>query len=207
MRHWQLTPPRRGSHVATDRRNAILEGAARVIARRGVRGLRMEELASEAGVSTALIYYHFKDRAGVLRHTLEFISDRADRYTSGEDGAEVPYDPRQELERSLLLEFQDAHEVRENSTAWGELRASAVFEPELRGDLARATLTWIHDVADLLGGIRPTAPAPALTASAERLTGLLEGLSTRWLSGALPLPHARELVKEAVTIEIERLSR
>ncbi|MFB7937582.1 TetR/AcrR family transcriptional regulator [Streptomyces sp. NPDC056049] len=193
--------------MATDRRNAILEGAARVIARRGVRGLRMEELAAEAGVSTALIYYHFKDRAGVLRHTLEFISDRADRYTSGGGGLNVPRDPRQELVQSLLLEFQDLPEVRENSTAWGELRASAVFEPELRGDLARATLTWIHDVADLLGGIRPTAPAPALTASAERLTGLLEGLSTRWLSGALPLPHARELVKEAVTLELERLSR
>ncbi|MER7949277.1 TetR/AcrR family transcriptional regulator [Streptomyces sp. NPDC096079] len=196
--------------MATDRRSAILEAAARVIARRGVRGLRMEELATEAGVSTALLYYHFKDRAGILRHTLEFISDRADRYTSeAGDGAgrstEAPSDARTELERSLLLEFQDAPEVRENSTAWGELRASAIFEPELRGDLARATLAWIHDVADLLSCVRPMTPAPALTASAERLTGLLEGLSTRWLSGALPLDHARELVREAISVEIERL--
>ncbi|MFI0924320.1 TetR/AcrR family transcriptional regulator [Streptomyces sp. NPDC021012] len=202
--------------MSTDRRRAILEGAARVIARRGVRGLRMEELATEAGVSTALIYYHFKDRAGVLRHTLEFISDRADRYTSdasgpghpdGHDGPDGPRDALQELEQSLLLEFQDLPEVRENSTAWGELRASAIFEPELREDLARATLTWIYDVADLLGRIRPSTPAPALTAAAERLTGLLEGLSTRWLSGALPLDHARELVKEAVSTEVERLGR
>ncbi|MEU9321926.1 TetR/AcrR family transcriptional regulator [Streptomyces sp. NPDC048295] len=196
-----------GNHVATDRRRDILEGAARVIARRGVRGLRMEELAAEAGVSTALIYYHFKDRAGALRHTLEFISDRAERYTSDEDGTAGPHDARQELVRSLLLEFQDVPEVRENSTAWGELRASAIFEPELRGDLARATLAWIHDVATLLGHILPTVPAPALTASAERLTGLLEGLSTRWLSGALPLAHARELMREAVHVEIQRLSR
>ncbi|MFF6868387.1 TetR family transcriptional regulator [Streptomyces sp. NPDC012450] len=193
--------------MATDRRRAILEGAARVIARHGVRGLRMETLAAEAGVSTALIYYHFKDRAGTLRHTLEFISDRADRYTCEGDDAPDARDARQELEQSLLLEFQDVPEVRENSIAWGELRASAIFEPELRGDLARATLTWIHDVADLLGRVRPTAPAPALTASAERLTGLLEGLSTRWLSGVLPLPHAHELVREAVSVEIERLDR
>ncbi|AJF63789.1 TetR family transcriptional regulator [Streptomyces vietnamensis] len=194
--------------MATDRRRAILEGAARVIARRGVRGLRMDELATEAGVSTALIYYHFKDRASVLRHTLEFISDRADRYThaSDEDGPGGPHDALQELEQSLLLEFQNLPEVRENSIAWGELRASAIFEPELRGDLARATLTWIHDVADLLSCVRPSTPAPALTAAAERLTGLLEGLSTRWLSGALPLDHARRIVKEAVSIEVERLS-
>lgn len=193
--------------MATDRRKAILEAAARVIARRGVRGLRMEELATEAGVSTALLYYHFKDRAGILRNTLEFISDRADRYTSEEEYAAGPLDARQELEQTLLLEFQDLPEVRENSTAWGELRASAIFEPELRGDLAGATLAWIHDVADLLGRIRPSTPAPTLTASAERLTALLEGLSTRWLSGALPLAHARELTREAVTVELERLNR
>ncbi|WP_432082826.1 TetR/AcrR family transcriptional regulator [Streptomyces sp. WAC 04229] len=191
--------------MATDRRTAILEGAARVIARRGVRGLRMEELAAEAGVSTALIYYHFKDRAGVLRHTLDFISDRAERYTSDGDDSGEPHDARHELEQSLLLEFQDTPEVRENSTAWGELRASAIFEPELRGDLAGTTLDWIHYVAALLGRIQPTATAPSLTASAERLTGLLEGLSTRWLSGTLPLPHARELVKDAVSIEIQGL--
>ncbi|MFF7443497.1 TetR/AcrR family transcriptional regulator [Streptomyces sp. NPDC008122] len=191
--------------MTTDRRAAILEGAARVIARRGVRGLRVEELAAEAGVSTALVYYHFKDRAGVLRHTLEFIGDRAERYTAATEGATGPSDPRQELERSLLLEFQDTPEVRENSTAWGELRASAIFEPDLRADLARASLTWVHDVAALLAQVCPHVPAPVLTASAERLTALLEGLSTRWLSGALPSPHARELLREALSVEISHL--
>ncbi|MFG3527469.1 TetR/AcrR family transcriptional regulator [Streptomyces sp. NPDC047917] len=193
--------------MTTDRRTAILEGAARVIARRGVRGLRVEQLAAEAGVSTALIYYHFKDRAGILHHTLEFISDRAGRYTAGVEGAAETAPPHQELERSLLLEFQDHPEVRENSTAWGELRASAVFEPELRKDLARAGLTWTHDVAALLGQACPAVPAPALTAAAERLTALLEGLSTRWLSGATPLAHARELMREAVSVEIGHLNR
>ncbi|MEU7703546.1 TetR/AcrR family transcriptional regulator [Streptomyces sp. NPDC039028] len=193
--------------MATDRRTAILEGAARVIARRGVRGLRVEELAVEAGVSTALIYYHFKDRAGILRHTLEFISDRADRYTAADGGAAEGFDPRGELERSLLLEFQDLPEVRENSTAWGELRASAVFDPELRRELARTGLAWVHDVAALLGEACPTVPAPTLTASAERLTALTEGLSTRWLSGGLPLNRARELMRVAISVELEQLAR
>ncbi|MQS40149.1 helix-turn-helix domain-containing protein, partial [Streptomyces katsurahamanus] len=95
------------------RSTQILEAAARVIARRGVRGLRVEELAAEAGVSTALIYYHFKDRTGVLRQTLEFISDRAERYTTDRDPDEPPPTPREELEQSLLLELQDTVEVRE----------------------------------------------------------------------------------------------
>ena len=185
-----------------DRRTEILRAATRVIARRGVRGLRVAELAAEAGVSIALIYYHFHDRAGILHRTLEFINDRADRYTAERDAAAGPPDPRTDLEQALLLELQDVPEVRENSTAWGELRASAVFEPELREDLARATLTWVHEIAELLGRARPGGTAPAHAAAAERLTSLLEGLSVRWLSGSLPLDHARLLLKEAIALEL-----
>ncbi|MFD9845671.1 TetR/AcrR family transcriptional regulator [Streptomyces parvus] len=189
------------------RSTQILEAAARVIARRGVRGLRVEELAAEAGVSTALIYYHFKDRTGILRKTLEFISDRADRYTASLAPDGKPLSPREEVEQALLLELQDTAEVRENSSAWGELRASAVFDEVLREDLERSTLVWVQEVADLLGRIRPTASAVALTAAAERLTALLEGLSMRWLSGTLRIAHARTLLSEAIDAEIERLGR
>nr|WP_269439547.1 TetR/AcrR family transcriptional regulator [Streptomyces clavuligerus] len=156
------------------RSTQILEAAARVIARRGVRGLRVEELAAEAGVSTALIYYHFKDRTGVLRQTFEFINDRAARYTAVRDPEAPPPTPREELEEVLLLELQDDGEVRENSVAWGELRASAVFEEALREDLARATLVWVQDVAALLGRVQPLAPASSLAAAAERLTAYVE---------------------------------
>ncbi|MFE2992219.1 TetR/AcrR family transcriptional regulator [Streptomyces sp. NPDC059262] len=187
------------------RSTQILEAAARVIARRGVRGLRVEELAEEAGVSTALIYYHFKDRTGILRKTLEFISDRAESYTAQVDPDAEPLSPREELDQRLLLELQDTTEVRENSSAWGELRASAVFDEVLREDLARATLVWVQDVAALLGGVQPMAPAAALAAAAERLTALLEGLSMRWLSGTLRIAHARTLMSDAIDAEVERL--
>ncbi|MFJ6760646.1 MULTISPECIES: TetR/AcrR family transcriptional regulator [unclassified Streptomyces] len=191
----------------TDRRRAILTGAARVIARQGVRGLRVADLAAEAGVSTALIYYHFKDRPGILRHALAFIGDRADRYTATEQGraAARPSDPRQLLEQTLLLEFQDLPEVRENSTAWGELRAHSVFDPELRDELATAGAAWVAEVADHLAVLCPSAPPGAVTAAAERLTALLEGLSVRWLSGLLPLGHARGLLREAIGVEMGRL--
>ncbi|MEU7070188.1 TetR/AcrR family transcriptional regulator [Streptomyces narbonensis] len=187
------------------RSTQILEAAARVIARRGVRGLRVEELAEEAGVSTGLIYYHFKDRTGILRHTLEFINSRAERYTAAQDEAAEPLSPREELDQVLILELQDTPEVRENSTAWGELRASAVFDPVLREDLARATLVWVQEVAALLGRVEPLAPAVGLTASAERLTALVEGLSMRWLSGGITIDHARTLMAEAVEVELARL--
>ncbi|QNS08406.1 TetR/AcrR family transcriptional regulator [Streptomyces xanthii] len=191
----------------SSRSTRILEAAARVIARRGVRGLRVEELAAEAGVSTALIYYHFKDRSGILHHTLEFISDRAGRYTTDRDPGAEPLSPREDLNKTLLLELQDATAVRENSSAWGELRASAVFDEVLREDLKRATVIWTQEVAALLGRVQPNAPAAALSAAAERLTALLEGLSMRWLSGTLQIGWARTLMSEAIDAEVERLGR
>lgn len=187
------------------RSTQILEAAARVIARRGVRGLRVEELAAEAGVSTGLIYYHFKDRTGILRHTLEFINDRAERYTTAHVAEAGPLGPREELDQILLLELQDTPEVRENSSAWGELRASAVFEEVLREDLAKATLVWVQEVAALLGQVQPMASPAALAGAAERLTALLEGLSMRWLSGGLRIDHARDLMHDAVEAELGQL--
>ncbi|WP_406864763.1 TetR/AcrR family transcriptional regulator [Streptomyces sp. HUAS MG47] len=189
----------------TDRRTTILEAASRLIARRGVRGLRMHELATEAGVSTALVYYHFKDRAGALRHTLDFITDRTKRYSAVRRRPDQPSDPLQLLEQTLLLAFQDLHGVREDSTAWGELRASAVFEPELREALARAGESRIREIAGLLTLAQPSAATADAIASAERLTALHEGLNARRLSGALHPEHAGALMKEAIEIEVAHL--
>ncbi|MFF2149670.1 TetR family transcriptional regulator C-terminal domain-containing protein, partial [Kitasatospora sp. NPDC058190] len=59
--------------------------------------------------------------------------------------------------------------------------------------------------AELLGVVRPMSSAVALAGAAERLTALLEGLSTRWLSGSLPVTHARALMTDAIDTEISRL--
>ncbi len=179
-----------------------MEAAVRVIAEDGVRGLRVEKLAAAAEVSTALIYYYFKDRAGILRAALEHINHRAQTYT--EAGGT---DPRAQVEHMLLLELQDADRVRETSVAWGELRASAVFHPDLREPLRTTTEAWNADVETLIrqaqqsGAIAPTADA---STAAERLTTLVEGLSERWHSGSLSLARAREILASAMELEFDR---
>ncbi|AZM53057.1 TetR family transcriptional regulator [Streptomyces sp. WAC 01529] len=188
-----------------DRPTQILEAAARLIARRGVRGLRVEEVSAEAGVSTALIYYHFKDRAGLLRRTLEFIGRRAVRYTDA--ALETSADPRTRLTDLLLLELQDTPRVRENSAAWGELRATAVFDPDLREQLTVATKEWADDLAHLIRQARTAGQAAEDVdprAAAERLTALVEGVSERWLSGTTTLERAHELLRGAVVRELGR---
>ncbi|MFX0578732.1 TetR/AcrR family transcriptional regulator [Nocardia nepalensis] len=186
----------------SDRQTQILEAAIRVIAQDGVRGLRIEKLAAEAGVSVALIYYHFKDRAGVLRRALEHINERAERYTAP---ALSGTDPRAQLEQLLLLEIQDNPDVRNNSIAWGELRATAVFSDDLREQLRASTRTWDDDVRMLVEAAADAGLGPNVldsAATAERLTALVEGLSERWLSGSVSLERARELLAGAVAAEL-----
>ncbi|WP_327417364.1 TetR/AcrR family transcriptional regulator [Streptomyces sp. NBC_01233] len=186
-----------------DRQALILEAAVRVIARNGVRGLRVEELAAEAGVSTALIYYHFKDRAGLVQRTLAFISDRATGYT--DEALKDTEDARAVLLQLLLSELQDTPRVRENSTAWGELRASAIFDADLRETLAASTRSWSQDTADAISDAQAAGLADLHVTpldAAERLTALVEGLSERWLSGSLSLERARELLTGAVDAEL-----
>lgn len=184
-----------------ERQQKILEAAVRVIARSGVRGLRVEKIAAEAGISTSLIYYHFTNRAGLLRRTLEFVSDRAAAYT--EEAAAEAADPRGELELLLFGELQETQAVRENSTAWGELRASAVFAPELREPLAESTRIWVDEVAEVIR--RVDSAGVKAEDAAERLTSLVEGLSERWLSGSMELERARELLRDAIALELDRL--
>jgi AcrR family transcriptional regulator len=186
-----------------DRRVVILEAATRMIAQAGVRGLRVERIAEAAGVSTALIYYHFTDRAGLLRETLAFIADRADRYTMPDPDS---LDARTVLEQVLLRELQDTEDIRENSTAWGELRSTAIFEDYLRDQLRDSTRQWITDITELtakaLAEQTPAATGADPAAIAERLTALVEGLSERWLSGSIPLTRAQHMLRDSIRIEL-----
>ena len=64
------TPKRRGRPPAGGR-EAILAAALRVIRERGIARLTSREVASLAGVSEASVFYHYKDRSGLLQAVFE----------------------------------------------------------------------------------------------------------------------------------------
>lgn len=182
-----------------ERRDAILVAAARVISRRGVRGLRVEQVASEAKVSPPLLYYHFASRSGLIRAALEHASEHAPstalrRTPTGADGFAA-------VETALLAELDDDRAVRDNAIVWGEVSASAVFEPALREDVRRVADEWSATVAQ---GIRRGLDDGSIRAGtdpeevAEILITLVDGLCTRWLAGAIGCERARELLRAAV---------
>lgn len=186
----------------TDRKKALLESTIRMIARKGVRGLRVEEVAQDAGVSVALIYHHFGDRSTLLKCALLYTEQRADEYTK----PLAPASAREELIATVLGEVQDDADVRDNSAAWGELRDAAIFDESLRPTLADLTGQWIDDIAAIVrrghddGSISLSVDPDE---AGQRLTALTEGLSSRWLSGVISISEARGLLERAVIHELQ----
>jgi AcrR family transcriptional regulator len=59
--------------ITTDARARIVRAGARCITREGVTGASMAAIAEEAGVSKALLHYHYHDRATLLAEIAERI--------------------------------------------------------------------------------------------------------------------------------------
>ncbi|MGH3494516.1 MAG: TetR family transcriptional regulator C-terminal domain-containing protein [Sciscionella sp.] len=183
------------------RRNQLLAAACRVIARRGVRGLRVEEVATEAGVSTALIYHHFRGRSGLVTNAMRYINDRLARQADSAAGGTG----RRRLLRRMLSEFAEDDQTRENSAVWGEVRGAAIFDEELRGTVDGATEHWIDQLTELIAaGRQDGSIGGALDARgvAVRLTAMVEGLSNRWLAGLMSTSQAREHITATIRAEL-----
>jgi len=187
----------------TDRRTQLLQTTIGVIAKRGVRGMRVQEIAADAGVSVPLLYHYFGSREGLLEAAMLLASDQAGSYSSR--AAEGARTARDELVAKLVGELQDTDEVRTNSAAWGELRWSAAFEDKLKPVVQRLTREWVDEIAAVIarvvteeGGSVGIDPRRA----AERLVALVEGLSGRWLTGAVELADLQDLLREGIAIEV-----
>jgi AcrR family transcriptional regulator len=83
---------RRGLDAGTpgdDRRTQILEASTRIFPRNGLRGTTIEQVAAEAGVSPATIYWHFGSKDGLIAAMLRRIAptELAERLASVPDEA------------------------------------------------------------------------------------------------------------------------
>jgi AcrR family transcriptional regulator len=185
-----------GALTAPSKREAILEACIAAIASRGVRGLRVNTVAADAGVSTGLLYYHFTDRDGLLSAAFDHINDRARAYRSVGD---LPEDsPRTLLERHVLDEFQDEPAVVEMSAAWHELRSSAIYEDRLRPALARAANDFATELADEIRAAQASGEVDQAV-DADRvglvLDTFMDGLDGRWLCKELSTAEVRDLLR------------
>jgi TetR/AcrR family transcriptional regulator len=67
------------AHASSERsaetRSRILQAAVRQFSANGLAGARTEQIAEEAGVNKALLYYYFKGKEALYAATLELVAD------------------------------------------------------------------------------------------------------------------------------------
>lgn len=148
-------PMRRVRRSPEEARRLILETAQALITRTGPEGLRLQDIAAEAGISHSLILHHFGNRAGLVRAlTQQTTAELRDRLLAAM--AQPESSPEELLDR-VFDSFAGGLAQR---LAW-----LAVMDPEGEAEEMR------HEVADTLHQ-RRLAAAPGLAIPRE---------DTQWL--------------------------
>jgi AcrR family transcriptional regulator len=198
-----------GERAARDR---ILHAACELIAERGINGARIAQIARAAGVSTALVHYHFQTREVLLAETLDYAFDVASAVRlrpagengEGENGTGDSAAKRlaDVVEQSLPTTDPGRREWQ----LWAELWLGAARDPSLRPIAAQMYTryrTWI--AAAIAEGVAAGEFAPVdPQRTADLAMALIDGLGLRVLlcDPAMPLDQARERIGEILAREL-----
>jgi len=186
---------------AEDRRSAILQAACRVIVKGGAHELRVEDVAAEAGVSPALVYYYFDTRARLLGDAFE----HADSTSKNRRAIDASAPGRHQVAELLLMELEETPVVRDNWIMWSEMCAVAVFNDDLRAIVEKAMDEWVGSVERRIRAGREDGSIPPDVSpkdAAERLTAVVDNLGTKWMLGTMTRARARRLVRGAIETEL-----
>jgi AcrR family transcriptional regulator len=178
-------PPRKRLS-AEDRRAAILDAALEIFSRHGYNGASIDEIATAAGISKALIYEHFPSKKDLHvslleRHVQDIflrLAETADTKDPGEvrlrNGVNAFLEWAETHREAFRLLFRDTFErdvadvlERLQNQATGAIAALMAAEPALQG----------------AGGDDPDlALALAIEAMAQQLSGGVQSLAIWWQS-------------------------
>jgi AcrR family transcriptional regulator len=197
-----VTAPAR---TAVDARLRILEAACDVIAAHGIDNVRIARIATVAGVSPALVHYHFDTRdallAEALEHSFELLGDI--RTTRAEDeGWTAAQRLGWMIDQSLPFPGLGDREWG----LWLELWGRAARQPELREvatRLYRRYDAWIAEVVDE-GVASGEFSTPDARATTQRLIAAIDGHGLRVLvdDPAMTSERARALIVEQLAREL-----
>ncbi|MEV0387602.1 TetR/AcrR family transcriptional regulator [Nonomuraea sp. NPDC050643] len=179
------------------RREAILEAAVRVFARKGFAGSRIEDVATEANIAKGTVYLYFDSREELLSAAFEGYAARSAAVLS-DLGAGPPLERLTWLVRSVV-ETLAAHpdHARVLLDVWSSARSRTDAASPL--DMAQVYRHYRETVAGLLrqagaeGDLRPGVD----DRHAAVIVGAIEGCLLQWLvDPALPLAGLADTIAE-----------
>jgi len=185
-------------------RTRILDAAVKLIAREGINDVRIARIAMEAGVSPALLHYHFASRDALLAEAIEHSYVLAGDIRTGRDEAAVTATERLRWMIDQCLPAEGS--LHDDWMLWVELWVRAARRPELRLTSARLYARMHAWFAQVVGdGVARGELAVADPArTVDRLLALIDGYGIRTLveDPAMPLERARAEIWAAIAPEL-----
>jgi AcrR family transcriptional regulator len=183
-------------------RERILAAAARRIAREGIDDVRIARIAMDAGVSPALVHYHYATREALLAEALDYSFNHAGeaRISDGVPGTSAAQRLRAMIDQCLPT----SPELEEDWVLWVELWLRAARHPELR-PVAEDLYARLHDwfATEIAAGVQSEEFGACDPADvADRLLALIDGYGIRSLIGDSRVPVDR--VRTAIWAALAR---
>ena len=159
---------------ADQRRVELAEAAARVIARSGIDGASLREVAAEAGWTTGALVHYFANKRELLAFTLQASLDS--RRARRADRATLP--PEQALRAMLLDTLPTTPETARHWVVTLAFAGQASSDPELASIQREAYLDFRRTV---IASVAASCPRADPATEAERLIALVDGIALQAL--------------------------
>lgn len=184
--------------LADARRPQIVAAAARAIGEYGFDGVRLADVAREAGVSVGTVQHYFGSRQALVAATFRHFNEEAAQRCR-DIVAAAGDDPWDGL--VALVDHVAAGNMRWN--LWTELVSAAMRRPELLPAMNEAYRAWRAPIAAVVAaGIEEGAfqPGQPLDDVVDGLVGLIDGLGVQVQLGALASARMRRILLDALPL-------
>lgn len=188
------------------RRKQIVDTAIRTIATRGFANTTLNDIAEEAGVSTGVITYHFRNKDDLIEESIKKLFLAPNEYVIGRVNERESYADKLRTYVESTIRFM--LENRDHSVALIYSFSSISSQEERQRIIARhhakirRFLAKIFQNGQAAGEFGRFDPAIL----AQVVFGALEGLMTQWVldSGAMDLEKSARQLIEMVEKQVSR---
>jgi AcrR family transcriptional regulator len=162
-----------------EKRDAIVDEAARLFAEKGFSGASLADLADACGMSKSLFYHYYPSKEAILYAVMKGHMD--DLLTAIDDAPAAPADALRRFSRQLLRLYAGAADKQKVM-----LYELAALPDAERRDIVEKERRLIGHVEEILRRARPREEKSVLRAQAMLFFGMLNWTHT-WLKNGGPV--------------------
>ena len=192
-----MVPGTGAGRGTVDRRERLIESAIKLFSAQPYDDVSVQDIATDAGVATGLLYYHFTDKQGLYAAVQETLADglKAAMY----DAIDPAAPPLDRLGAALRAQLKL---IAENPPAYRELLGGMSSQPKVNAIVKRQRGAWLELVGESLPDDVPRTAA--VTATLKGWLHFADGVQLAWLAKPdIPLEEIAELCVRVLAASID----